>query len=92
VVAPQADVKIFVTASPEKRAERRWKELQNHGQTATYEAVLEDLRARDARDASRQVAPAKQAADATLIDNTEMSIDQAFQTALRLVKEKTGRT
>ena len=91
VIAPQAEVKIYVTATPEKRAERRLKELQSTDQTVTYQAVLTDLKARDARDQSRNVAPAIQTADAILIDNTDLSIDQAFATALQIVKDKTGQ-
>jgi cytidylate kinase len=92
VIAPQAEVKIYVTATPEKRAERRWKELQNRGQTATYEAVLKDLEARDKHDASRATAPAKQAPDAVLLDNSNLPVEPSIQAALRIVKDKTGRT
>jgi cytidylate kinase len=91
VIAPQAEVKLYVTATPEKRAQRRLKELQSRGQTATYEAVLQDLHARDARDSSRSVAPAIQAVDATLLDNSELNVEQAFEAALRIVKAKTGK-
>jgi cytidylate kinase len=91
VIAPQAEVKIYVTATPEKRAERRMKELQSRGQAVTYEAVLADLQARDARDQSRNVAPAIKTADAILLDNTELNIEQAFATALQIVKDKTGQ-
>lgn len=91
VIAPQAEVKIYITASPEKRAERRWKELQSLGQTVTYEAVLKDMLARDARDATRSVAPAMKTAEAVLIDTSNLSIDETFASALRIVKEKTGK-
>jgi cytidylate kinase len=90
VIAPHAEVKIYVTATPEKRAERRWKELQSRGQKATYETVLKELQARDKHDASRTTAPAKQAPDAVLLDNSELPVKQSIQAALRIVKEKTG--
>ncbi|NDE90533.1 MAG: (d)CMP kinase [Alphaproteobacteria bacterium] len=87
VIAPQAKIKLFITASAEKRAERRFKELQNKGQTATYEAVLKDLQARDARDESRTTAPSKIAADAVLLDTSDLNVDEAFAAALSIVKE-----
>ncbi|MBI3419880.1 MAG: (d)CMP kinase [Proteobacteria bacterium] len=92
VIAPQAEVKIYITATPEKRAERRWKELQSLGQSVTYEAILKDMLARDARDATRSVAPAMKTAEAVLIDTTNLSIFETFASALQIVKEKTGKS
>ena len=84
VIAPQAPVKIYVTASMETRAERRFKELQGRGENVTYAAVLKDLQARDARDAERVVAPAKPASDAIILDTTRMTADEAFAEALKI--------
>ena len=88
VIAPDADVKLFVTASPEVRAERRMKELQGRGMRAHYEDVLADIHARDERDSNRAIAPLKAAPDAILLDTTTLSVDQAVAEALRLVEEK----
>lgn len=92
VIAPDANIKIYVTASVNIRAHRRMKELQSKGHPVTYEAVLKDLQARDARDAERATAPAKPADDAVVLDTSDLNADQAFAAALRIVKEKTGRT
>lgn len=91
VIAPQADVKIYVTASAEERARRRTKELLSGGTSITYEAVLKDLQARDVRDAQRATAPAKPAVDAHVLDTTVLDADAAFAAALKIVEEKTGR-
>jgi cytidylate kinase len=88
VIAPDADVKLFVTASAEIRAQRRLRELLQRGMKAHYEDVLADIRARDARDSGRTVAPLKQAPDALLLDTSELDVDQAIAEALRLVREK----
>lgn len=88
VIAPQAPVKIYVTASPEARVERRFKELQAKDGNVTYAAVLKDMIDRDARDASRPVAPAKPADDAVILDTTAMTADEAFAEAVRITKEK----
>jgi cytidylate kinase len=88
VVCPDADVKLFVTASIEKRAERRWKELNAKGETVIAERVLQDMRERDARDAARDVAPMAPAADAILIDTSELDADAAFAVALEIVHRK----
>lgn len=82
VICPDAPVKLFVTASPEVRAERRRKELLEKGHEADLDTVLADVRARDARDAGRSVAPLKPAADATLIDTSDMTIDEAVAAAV----------
>lgn len=88
VVSPDADVKFFITASAEARAMRRLRELQAKGQPAIWDAVLQDMRDRDARDSKRDVAPLKPAADAVVIDTTELSADQVFETALAIVEAK----
>jgi len=86
VIAPDATAKLFVTATPDVRAERRWKQLTGQGETATLEEVLADIRLRDERDAGRAAAPLVQAADAHLLDTSQRSIDAAFREALRLVE------
>jgi cytidylate kinase len=85
VVCPEAEIKLFVTASMAKRAERRWKELLARGEPAIAERVLQDMQERDARDASRDVAPLAPAADAVLIDTSELDEDAAFQRALDVI-------
>ncbi|HYC26085.1 MAG TPA: (d)CMP kinase [Roseiarcus sp.] len=90
VVCPDADVKIFVTASPEARAQRRALELAAQGEKFDYQAILEAIRRRDARDSEREAAPLKAASDAVVIDTTRLTIDAAFNLALRLVEKKTG--
>lgn len=85
VVCPDADLKIFVTASPEERARRRFLEHQGRGEAITFEAVLADIRARDARDSDRAIAPLKAAADAVTIDTTAMDADAAFEAAMAAV-------
>lgn len=90
VVCPQANVKFFVSASPEIRAERRHKELQSKGISVTYDAVLADMRERDARDAGRETAPMKPAPDAIMLDTSAMTIEEVVTFALEKVREKTG--
>jgi len=85
VIAPFASVKLFVTATPEVRADRRWKQLAGQGELVSYEDVLADIRQRDERDSGRGSAPLAQAEDAVLIDTTKMDIDQAFDAARRIV-------
>lgn len=85
VVCPDADVKIFVTAAPEVRARRRYLEHEKRGEAIAYEAVLAEIRARDARDAGRAAAPLKAAADAHLLDTTDLDADAAFAAALRWI-------
>ena len=82
VICPKADVKMFITASAERRAERRYKELISRGAETTYASVLEDVKIRDARDASRETAPMVAAKDAVLIDTSDMSIDEAIAAAI----------
>jgi cytidylate kinase len=86
VICPNADVKIFVTATPEARASRRHAELTARGESISEAEVLADIRQRDERDSSRAVAPLKPATDAHLLDTTNLDIDGAFQAALALVE------
>ncbi len=83
VVCPDADIKIFVTASDEVRARRRHLEHQSRGEDIAYERVLEDLRRRDARDSGRSVAPLHEADDARHLDTTSLDPDQAFAARAR---------
>jgi cytidylate kinase len=85
VICPNAEVKIFVTASPQVRARRRVMELQARGEAVDEAEILADILRRDERDTSRAVAPLKQAADAHLLDTTALDADAAFQAALDLV-------
>ena len=87
VVLPNATVKIFLTASPEARAQRRCKELQEKGQAAEYETVLADIRQRDYQDTHRAVAPLKQAEDAILVDTSDIDFDQSFAVLKRTILE-----
>jgi cytidylate kinase len=91
VVFPDAQVKLFVTASAEERARRRWLELTARGAAAEPAQVLAELRARDEQDAARAVAPMKPAEDAVLIDTTELDADAAFTRALAVVTGKLAR-
>jgi cytidylate kinase len=88
VVAPQADAKLYVTASAEVRAQRRVRELLERGLPAHYDDVLTDIRARDERDTSRAVSPLAQADDADRLDTSELDIDQAIAEAIRLVEHR----
>lgn len=90
VIAPHADAKLFVTASPEVRATRRWKQLTGQGEQVTYEDILADIRTRDERDSARSDSPMVIAADAVLLDTTEMDIDRAFDAARRIVETARG--
>lgn len=88
-VLPDANCKFFMTASPEERAKRRFKELTEKGSVCTFEEVLADINKRDYNDSHRAVAPLKQAEDAVRIDTTDMSIEQVTECVERIVKEKT---
>ena len=88
VICPDAEVKLFVTASPDCRAERRWAELTASGQGTTYEDVLDEVRRRDARDMGRADAPLRPAENAVTIDTTDMSIDDTVAAAVRAVRAK----
>jgi len=86
VIAPDAPAKLFVTATPEVRARRRWRQLNERGDLITYESMLADIQRRDERDAGRGSAPMVQAADAALLDTTDMDIEAAFDAARRIVE------
>ncbi|MFC3679553.1 (d)CMP kinase [Bacterioplanoides pacificum] len=86
VVFPQAQVKVFLTASAEERGQRRYKQLTEKGFNASLPALIEDIRARDERDSNRAVAPLKPADDATMIDSTSMTIEEVCQQVMQLVK------
>jgi cytidylate kinase len=91
VIAPDAAAKLFVTARPEVRAERRWKQLQAQGEAVSLEDVLADIRRRDDRDGRRDAAPMRPAADAVLLDTSEMTIDHAADAARRIVEAARAR-
>ncbi|RAK64923.1 (d)CMP kinase [Phenylobacterium kunshanense] len=91
VICPDAPAKLYVTATPEVRAERRWKQLAGQGESVAYEDVLADIRRRDARDGGREAAPMTQAPDANLLDTTEMTIEQAADAARRIVEAARAR-
>ena len=88
VIAPDADAKLFVTASQEVRAQRRVRELLERGMPAHYEDVLIDIRARDERDTGRPFAPLKQAEDADRLDTSELTVEEAIAAAIKLVDER----
>lgn len=88
VVLPQADMKIFLTASPEARAERRYKELLERGQQAGFDQVLQEVIERDRRDMERETAPLRQAEDAVLADTTGLDLEGSFQLLLGLIRER----
>ena len=88
VVCPAATAKLYVDATPEARAHRRWLELKSLGQIVEEAVVLGELRTRDARDSLRAIAPLKPAADAALLDTSDLDIDAAFAAALALVKPR----
>lgn len=91
VVCPDAQVKIFVTASTEVRAERRFKELQERGLDAIYARVLEDMKERDARDSGRDVAPLEPAKDAYVLDTSDLDADAAYTAALEFIGSQQDR-
>lgn len=88
VVLPGADVKIFLTASPEDRARRRFDELRKRGQEADYDTVLRDIILRDEHDTRRSAAPLRQAEDALLVDTTGNSLDESLDVLLETIKER----
>lgn len=88
VVFPEANLKIFMTASADERARRRYKQLRDSGASADYDRVLADIIERDERDSNRAVAPLKPAEDAVIIDTSERSIEQVMQTVLDLVADR----
>jgi cytidylate kinase len=88
VVCPRAEVKIFLTASAEARARRRHKELLERGEASIYARVLAGMRERDRRDSERAAAPLKPAADAEILDTTDLDAEEAFRAALAIVEDK----
>ena len=90
VVLPDADVKIYLTASAEARAERRLAELLEKGEKTTYKAVLADMRARDERDATRAIAPLKKAKDAVELDTTALTLDESAEALRKIVEGRCG--
>jgi cytidylate kinase len=91
IIAPGAPAKLYVTASPEARARRRWLQLADFGGAVAYDDILADIRLRDARDAGRADSPMRPAADAVLLDTTEMSISAAADAARRIVEAARAR-
>lgn len=90
VVLPDATVKIFLTASPEARATRRWKEYQAKGIDTPYEEVLADVKQRDYQDTHRAAAPLKQAEDAVLLDTSELDFEQSLDAMKQIIAQKIG--
>ncbi|QRG08528.1 (d)CMP kinase [Xanthobacter dioxanivorans] len=88
VICPRAEAKLFVTATPEVRAERRYRELASRGEPITYDAVLADIRKRDERDSARATAPLVMAEDAALLDTSQLDIPAAFAAALAIVEAR----
>ncbi len=90
VVLPRADVKIFLTASPEERARRRFEELQAKGDKSTYEQVLDEMKKRDKQDSERDIAPLRPAHDAIKLDTSGNTIEQSVAAILEIVRRKLG--
>lgn len=90
VVLPQADLKIFLTAAPEARARRRYRELLERGQQADFDQVLQEVIERDRRDMERETAPLRQAQDAVLADTTELDLEGSFQLLLKIIRDRLG--
>ena len=87
VVFPNADLKIFMTASPEVRAQRRFDELTAKGEKVTFDEILENVNQRDYLDQHREVSPLRQADDARVVDNSQMTRDEQFAVILKMVDE-----
>lgn len=90
VICPEAPAKLFVTARPDVRAERRFRELRGRGETISYDAVLADILKRDERDSGRSSAPLLKADDAVLLDTSDLGIEAAFAAALAMVEARRG--
>lgn len=88
VVLPHAQIKLFLTASPEERARRRYEELLEKGHTVEFNALLEEVKQRDYNDANRAIAPLKQAADAILVDTTGNTLEESVSQLVKIVKER----
>ena len=91
VVLPDATVKIFLTASAEERARRRMLQLQEKGESASFEEVLAEVNARDLQDTTRELTPLRQAEDAILVDSSNFTFDETVQAILNIVEEKYGK-
>lgn len=89
-VLPNATVKIFLTATPEERARRRWVQMKETGTEQPFEKVLEDLKQRDRQDMERTVDPLRQAEDAVVVDSTELDFDQTVEAILSIIRERAG--
>lgn len=87
VVLPNADVKIFLFASPECRAERRYKELVEKGENVTYDEVLEDVNKRDYQDSHREIAPLKPSEDSIMLDTSKLNLDESIELVIKTIKE-----
>lgn len=92
VIAPTAQAKLYVAASAQVRADRRWKQLTSQGESVTYDEILADILRRDERDGGRADSPMTQAPDAVLLDTSEMTIDQALDAARRIVETARARS
>lgn len=88
VVLPDAQIKLFLTASPEARAERRYKELIEKGEKVDFQDVLDDINKRDYQDSHREIAPLKQAEDALLVDNSGCNLEEGVALVMGIIKEK----
>ena len=88
VVLPQAQLKVFLTASPEERARRRVRQLEESGQPAEYQAILRDIQQRDYQDSHREVAPLRPAEDAVLMDTSADSFQRSVERLVELVRER----
>lgn len=88
VVLPNADVKLFLTASVEKRAERRYKELLEKNEKIVYNDIIKDIVRRDYQDEHREIAPLKKAEDAVLVDTSELSFEESVDTIIKLIEER----
>lgn len=90
VVLPDADVKIFLTASSEARARRRWRDLQERGTAKDFQQLLQETRERDEADMNRAAAPLRPAEDAVLLDTTELTFEESGRRILEIIRERTG--
>ena len=88
VVLPKADLKIFLTASADARAKRRWLELKNRGTAESLQQIADNIQARDKMDSNRAVSPLRQAEDAVLVDNSEISLQETADMIVKMAEEK----
>ncbi len=88
VVLPDAKIKIYLTASAEARADRRFKELTEKGQTVSYDEILQGIKDRDYQDMNREIAPLKKAEDAVLVDTTELTLEESIEHMINVIKER----